>query len=87
MSYTVARRTNEIVVRIALGAARLDVIGLVFRETFRLVITGIAIGVPATLVCTRFIGSFLFGLSPTDAATVGSDGRSAIRVKLVRAMP
>jgi predicted permease len=72
MSYTVARRTNEIGVRIALGAARFDIVGMVFREILLLVAGGIAIGVPAALACARLIGSFLFGLNPADAATVAS---------------
>ncbi len=72
MSYTVARRTNEIGVRIALGAGRFDIIGMIFREIVLLVVGGLAIGVPAALGCARFIGSFLFGLNPTDAATVAS---------------
>jgi predicted permease len=72
MSYTVALRTNEIGVRIALGATRLDIIGLVLREVLLLAVAGIAIGVPAALACAHFIGSFLFGLSPSDAVTVAS---------------
>ena len=72
MSYTVARRTNEIGVRIALGAGRFDIIGMVFREIILLVVGGIAIGVPAALACARFIRTFLFGLNPTDAATIAS---------------
>jgi ABC-type antimicrobial peptide transport system permease subunit len=72
MSYTVARRTNEIGVRIALGAGRFDIIDMVLREIVLLVAGGLAVGVPAALVCARFIGSFLFGLNPTDAATVAS---------------
>jgi predicted permease len=72
MSYTVARRTNEIGVRVALGAGRFDIIGMVFREILLLVVGGIAIGVPAALACARLIGSFLFRVNPMDAATVVS---------------
>jgi ABC-type antimicrobial peptide transport system permease subunit len=72
MSYTVARRTNEIGVRIALGAGRFDIIGMVFREMILLVVCGLGIGVPAALVCARYIGNFLFGLNPTDGATLAS---------------
>jgi len=72
MSYTVVRRTNEIGVRIALGAGRLDIMGMVLREILLLVVAGIAIGVPAALASARFIGSFLFGLKPTDAVTLAS---------------
>ena len=71
MSYTVARRTGEIGVRMALGASQTDVAGMMLRETAALVIGGIALGIPAALATTRMIASLLFGLEPTDPATMG----------------
>jgi ABC-type antimicrobial peptide transport system permease subunit len=66
MSYTVAGRTKEIGVRIALGAQRGNVLTLVMREAMLLVIVGIAAGVPLAMLCTRVINSMLFGLKNTD---------------------
>jgi predicted permease len=71
MSYTVARRTNEIGIRIALGAQRRDVVGLVLRETMLLVIIGVIIGLSAALWATRLIANSLYGLTPNDPLTIG----------------
>jgi predicted permease len=66
MSYTVAGRTREIGVRMALGAARGDVMQLVLREGTLLVTTGLLIGIPLSLASSRLLQSFLFGLKATD---------------------
>jgi predicted permease len=70
MSYTVAGRTREIGVRMALGAQRLDVLRLVLREAMLLVMIGLAIGIPLSLASTRFLHSYLFGLKGTDPASL-----------------
>ena len=70
MSYAVARRTGEIGIRLALGAARRDILGMVMRETLAIVALGIAIGMPATLAATRFVRSMLYGLEATDPLTI-----------------
>ena len=70
LSYSVARRRNEIGVRIALGAGRERVMRLVLGEVVRLVIIGVALGTLAAFFSTRVMTSFLFGLSPSDPATV-----------------
>jgi ABC-type antimicrobial peptide transport system permease subunit len=70
MSYTVARRTREIGIRIALGAERQTVVWLVLREVAVLVAIGLAIGVPAALGLSRVVSSQLFGLSPRDPLTL-----------------
>jgi ABC-type antimicrobial peptide transport system permease subunit len=66
MSYTVAARTREIGVRMALGARRGDVMQLVLREGLFLVAVGIVIGIPLALASSRVLHSFLFGLNGTD---------------------
>jgi predicted permease len=70
LSTAVARRTNEIGLRLALGARRGDVLGLWLREAGVLVAIGIVLGLPAALAATRWIESFLFGLTPTDPLTI-----------------
>ncbi|MBO0859356.1 MAG: ABC transporter permease [Chloracidobacterium sp.] len=70
LSYAVARRTNEIGVRMALGADRRDVLWLVLRDALRLVLIGAALGVPAALVAARLVASQLFGISAADPGAV-----------------
>ena len=70
MSYSIARRTNEIGIRMALGAARRDVLRLVMRESMILVAAGVAIGLAAAAAASRFIATLLFGLAPTDPMTI-----------------
>ena len=70
ISYMVARRTNEIGIRIALGANRGNVLGLVLREAAMLLLAGLVIGTGLTLTAGRTAGSLLFGLRPNDPATI-----------------
>jgi putative ABC transport system permease protein len=69
LSYSVARRTQEIGVRIALGAQLGDVVRLVVGEGARLALIGVAIGVAASLAVTRLMSSLLFGVGSTDPLT------------------
>lgn len=66
LAYTVARRTNEIGVRMALGAARADVIRMILRDSMGMVGLGILIGLPAAYVVARFLEASLFELEPVD---------------------
>jgi macrolide transport system ATP-binding/permease protein len=66
MSYTVVRRTGEIGIRMALGAHRRAVVWMVLREVALLALAGLAISLPAALVTSKFIESFLFGMKPND---------------------
>jgi ABC-type antimicrobial peptide transport system permease subunit len=70
MSYTIASRTRELGVRIALGAQRGDVLGMVMREALVLVAVGLLIGVPASIAASRVITSMLYGLKPHDPAAM-----------------
>ena len=74
IAYAAARRTSEIGVRIALGATRAGVIWMILRETLAMLLAGAVFGVPATLVVTRLIRSQLFGLTPSDPATIAGAG-------------
>jgi len=69
-SYGVARRTSEIGIRMALGARGRDVFRLVLGESLRLVGMGIILGLIGTLAAGRFVQSRLYGVGPTDTATV-----------------
>ena len=70
MSYTVAGRTREIGVRMALGARRDDVVQLVLREALLLVAAGIVVGIPVALASGRVLHTFLFELSSTDPVSL-----------------
>jgi predicted permease len=72
MSYAVARRTNEIGIRMALGAQRGDVMRQVLVESMILVAIGVAIGVAGSLGAGRFVSTLLFGLAPTDMLTIAA---------------
>ena len=70
MAYTVARRTREIGVRMALGAVQSDVIWLVMREVLVLVGSGLALGLVAAWGLQRVVGTVLFGVTATDPLTI-----------------
>jgi predicted permease len=70
MSYAVARRTNEIGIRMALGAARGTVLRMVLKETLVIVISGLAIGLPLAWAATRLFQTMLFGLTPHDPGAI-----------------
>ena len=72
MSYTVARRRNEIGIRMALGAQRTRVVGAVLGETAVLAGAGLAIGLAATLPAARLIASFLYGVKANDPWTLSA---------------
>ena len=70
LSYSVARRTPEIGLRMALGAGRRDVVGLVLRESIGPVAVGTVIGVAAAVAASRVIQSMLFGIAHDDVLTM-----------------
>jgi predicted permease len=69
ISYLVARRTQEIGIRMALGAKRGDVVRLVLRDGIRLAFGGICLGIVCALALTRLMSQMLYGISATDPAT------------------
>ncbi|HET9215660.1 MAG TPA: FtsX-like permease family protein, partial [Terriglobia bacterium] len=70
MSYNVARRTNEIGIRMALGAERRGVVFMVLRESAVIVATGIGIGLVAALAAGRLVTTMVFGIAPNDVLTI-----------------
>ena len=69
LAYSVARRSHEIGIRMALGAARSDVLKLVLAQGFRFALFGVLGGLAGALLLTRVLASLLFGVSPTDPVT------------------
>jgi ABC-type antimicrobial peptide transport system permease subunit len=72
LTYTVARRTNEIGIRLALGAMRGEVLWMILRDVLILLGLGTAVGLPAAWACSRFVSSMLFGVTATDLLTIGA---------------
>jgi len=72
IAYTVARRTREFGLRVALGALRRDVIWLVMRDVLILLVAGLGLGVPLAFALSTLVRSQLFGLGPHDALTLVS---------------
>jgi putative ABC transport system permease protein len=72
ISYSVSCRTNEIGVRVALGASRGAILRMVLRETLVLTLLGLAVGVPSALAASRLVGHMLFDVSTHDPATLAT---------------
>jgi predicted permease len=72
MTYAVNRRTNEIGIRMALGAERAQIAHMILRETLLLVMAGLAIGIPASFGASHLIRSELYGLQPGDPVTISA---------------
>ena len=70
MSYSVTQRTQEIGIRLALGAQRGDVLRLIVGQGMRFVGTGLVLGLGGVILCTRLLQSLLFGIGATDLPTM-----------------
>ena len=82
-SYTVAQRTHEVGIRMAIGAQKRDVLKLFMVEGLKLVLAGIAIGLAGALALTRLLGSLLFEVSPTDPLTFTTVGFALLVIVLL----
>jgi putative ABC transport system permease protein len=71
MSYIVQRRTNEIGIRMALGARRVSILGMILRDAVLLLGAGIVVGLGLSVVLGKTVSSLLFGVKPADPITLG----------------
>jgi putative ABC transport system permease protein len=85
VSYSVSRRTQEIGIRIALGASRAAILRMVSGETFRLIGAGLGVGIPCALGACRLLGHLLFGVSASDPATLVSVAFALVAVAVLAA--
>jgi predicted permease len=85
MAYSVAQRTQEIGIRMALGAARGDVLRLVFRQVLRLTGLAVAAGLAGAFLVSRSLESLLYGVRPTDPATFGAVAALLVGVAVLAA--
>jgi len=83
MAYAVARKTNEIGIRMALGAERGTILGMVLRETAMIVLAGIAVGVPAAWSASSLLKTRLFGLTPHDPWSIGLSVAATLLVTML----
>ncbi|HVZ47632.1 MAG TPA: ABC transporter permease [Gemmatimonadaceae bacterium] len=72
IAYIVGQRSREIGIRIALGASGAQVLRMVMRQGVAMTVIGVAIGIGGALALTKFMGTLLFNVTPTDAATYGT---------------
>jgi ABC-type antimicrobial peptide transport system permease subunit len=82
-TYAVAQRTQEIGIRMALGARMIDVVKLILRSAMSLALIGAAIGLAGALALTRLMSALLFGVTPTDLPTFAVVAVCLIAVALI----
>jgi len=85
LAYAVTQRTREVGIRMALGAQRSDVIGMIVREYLIPVLIGMLIGVAAALALARLIASMLYGVAPTDPVSMALAVAAMLAVALLAA--
>jgi ABC-type antimicrobial peptide transport system permease subunit len=83
MAYAVTQRTTEIGVRMAIGASAPDVFHLIVSDGLRITAIGVAAGVAGSLLMARGLGALLFGVRPTDPATLGATAAALLTVAAI----
>jgi predicted permease len=83
MAYNMSRRTGEIGIRMALGARPGDIRRLALRDSLRLTLAGVAVGIPGALVAGRLVRGLLYGMSATDPWVLGASALAMIAVALL----
>jgi putative ABC transport system permease protein len=83
ISYSVAQRTREVGIRMALGARTIDVIKLVVRDGLKLVLIGVGVGLAGAFALTRLMTTLLFGVTPTDVVTYAIVALGLVFVALI----
>ncbi len=83
MSYTVTRRTREIGIRLALGAGRGSLLGLVMGEVALLTFAGVLIAIPIALALTRYVKAQLYGILPNDPGSIAAAAAALVAVALL----
>ena len=83
ISYDVSQRTREIGIRMALGADRVSVHGLVVGHGFRLAVLGILLGIGSALATRKFLASLLFGISASDSFTIFATGSLVLLIAVL----
>lgn len=82
MSYSVSQRTREVGIRMALGADKRDVLGMIVGQGLRLALLGVMVGIAGALALTRFLSNLLYGVLPTDPLTFAAFSLILISVAL-----
>jgi putative ABC transport system permease protein len=85
IAYSVTQRTHEIGIRMALGAGRANVLGMVIGQGARLALLGIALGLAGAFILTRLLSTLLFGVGATDLLTFATVGLGLLAVALLAA--
>jgi putative ABC transport system permease protein len=85
IAYTVARRTREIGVRVALGAQAGDIVGLFVRDAARLALLGVGLGIPPAIAITALLAGSLVGVTVADPPTIGGVMLLLVAVSLLAA--
>jgi putative ABC transport system permease protein len=88
MAYITSERTHEIGIRMALGAQRVDMLRMILRQSFTLVLAGVALGILASIALTRLLSTMLYGMRATDVLTyAGVVGLLAVAAALASYIP
>jgi predicted permease len=83
VSQAVARRTNEVGIRMALGADRARILGMILREAGSLILLGLAVGIPGAALAARLLTNQLFGVAPADPLTLAASASVLLAVALL----